>query len=313
MKKLFISSLLYLFLSQLNLLYSYDTSSSRYFPIAVGNCWTYYHGSYPYGGSYRYKVTVTGTIVTNNHLYYIFSTGSSPQYIRIDSMKNAVMVYDASTGCPWLNYEHTLDSLSARLGDSSMFNCSMVYKVTDTTTYSIFSTVKKRLTTSWTDHFEAGGSRTLAKDFGFVGSQDYGHTQTTTVTLLGCIISGILYGDTSLTGINKISSEIPDNFSLSQNYPNPFNPITKIKFSVAPPLNLPLSGGDVTAVAGAVGVRLIIYDVLGREVATLINQQMQPGSYSVDWDASAYPSGVYFYKLSINNEQLAARKMVLIK
>jgi hypothetical protein len=60
-------------------------------------------------------------------------------------------------------------------------------------------------------------------------------------------------------------------------------------------------------------VRLIIYDVLGREIATLVNEQLTPGTYEVEWDGTNYHSGVYFYKLSINNEQLAARKMVLVK
>ena len=58
---------------------------------------------------------------------------------------------------------------------------------------------------------------------------------------------------------------------------------------------------------------LAIFDILGREVAVLNNEQLKPGTYEVEWDAGNYPSGVYFYQLSINNEQLATKKMVLIK
>ncbi len=115
-----------------------------------------------------------------------------------------------------------------------------------------------------------------------------------------------------LDGIKNIENTVPAHFSLSQNYPNPFNPSTKIKLDIAPPLNLPLSGGDVHARAGAVGVKLVVYDVLGREVATLVNQQLQPGSYEVNWDASNYPSGIYFYKINAG-DFVETKKMILIK
>ncbi len=105
-----------------------------------------------------------------------------------------------------------------------------------------------------------------------------------------------------ISSVKRIGQSVPVAFYVSQNYPNPFNPVTKIKFDIPP-----------VGQRHAFDTKLIIYDVLGREVATLINRQMQPGSYSVDWNGTNYPSGVYFYKLSINNEQLAARKMVLIK
>jgi hypothetical protein len=82
-------------------------------------------------------------------------------------------------------------------------------------------------------------------------------------------------------GIQTISNQIPSRFELGQNYPNPFNPATNIKFDIA-------FKGDT---------KFLIYDILGREVELLVNQELQAGSYSVDWDASNYPSGVYFYKL----------------
>jgi hypothetical protein len=105
-----------------------------------------------------------------------------------------------------------------------------------------------------------------------------------------------------LTGVEPISSVSPKSYSLSQNYPNPFNPKTTIRFSI--PLT---KGGDRGLL-----VKMTIYDVLGREVATLVHRQMQPGSYSVDWYASNYPTGAYFYKLEAS-EFTEAKKMVLIK
>jgi photosystem II stability/assembly factor-like uncharacterized protein len=110
------------------------------------------------------------------------------------------------------------------------------------------------------------------------------------------------------SGIQKISSIVPEHFSLSQNYPNPFNPSTKIKFYIPP----------LSSLGEGPGVRLIVYDVLGREVASLIpplqggQEGLQPGTYEVEWDASNYTSGVYFYKL-ITSDYTETRKMVLIK
>lgn len=99
-----------------------------------------------------------------------------------------------------------------------------------------------------------------------------------------------------LTGIRPISTEIPNQFSLSQNYPNPFNPNSKIKMQIA-------------KLAEA---KLVIFDILGREVVTLVNEELKPGTYEVDFDGTNYPSGVYYYKLSAG-KYTETKKMVLIK
>ena len=115
-------------------------------------------------------------------------------------------------------------------------------------------------------------------------------------------------------GIQPISSEVPKQFILHQNYPNPFNPVTKIKFQI--PLLRGVSGGR------GVLVRLVIYDILGREIAVLVNEQLNPGTYEVEWDGSDYSSGVYFYQLNITDASAPAsgtgplsitKKMVLLK
>ena len=103
-------------------------------------------------------------------------------------------------------------------------------------------------------------------------------------------------------GITTISSQIPSSYNLYQNYPNPFNPSTKIKF------NIPLSRG----VSEGRGVLLKIYDVLGKEITVLVNEQLKPGTYEVEWNAENFPSGVYFYSL-ITNEFTQTRKLVVLK
>ncbi len=107
-------------------------------------------------------------------------------------------------------------------------------------------------------------------------------------------------------GIQPISSEIPSNYSLSQNYPNPFNPTTKISFSI------PLLRGVDGAAGWGVLTSLKIYDLLGCEIVTLVNENLKPGIYEVTWDASNYSSGIYYYRI-IAVDYSETRKMILIK
>ncbi|MCB0725512.1 MAG: T9SS type A sorting domain-containing protein [Ignavibacteriae bacterium] len=99
-----------------------------------------------------------------------------------------------------------------------------------------------------------------------------------------------------INSVNPVSSEIPARYLLHQNYPNPFNPSTKIKFDI------PRSDK----------VRITIYDMLGREVELLLNEQLNPGSYEIEWNASAYPSGIYIVKME-SNSYFSTRKMTLLK
>ncbi|MCX6157243.1 MAG: T9SS type A sorting domain-containing protein [Ignavibacteriae bacterium] len=99
-----------------------------------------------------------------------------------------------------------------------------------------------------------------------------------------------------IIGINNISTETPSKYSLAQNYPNPFNPITNIKFSI-------VNSGDV---------KLVVYDIQGREVQTLVNESLKPGTYEAAFDGSMLTSGVYFYKL-MTNGFTETKRMVLIK
>jgi len=96
--------------------------------------------------------------------------------------------------------------------------------------------------------------------------------------------------------VDEEESGVPESYSLSQNFPNPFNPSTAIKFQV--PAN------------GLVSVK--VYDVLGREVATLVNDELSPGSYSVEWNAVGFASGVYFYRLEAAGF-VETKKLLLIK
>lgn len=139
---------------------------------------------------------------------------------------------------------------------------------------NIFAAVSGRTVNDTAKIFLPGG-------YNGVGSSNF--------DVIGC-------GPNIFVGLVPINSEIPNNYRLSQNYPNPFNPITNIKFSI------PVTGL----------VKLVVYDILGREVNTLLNEVKPAGNYLVDFDASHLSSGVYFYTIQSGNFT-DTKKMLLVK
>jgi photosystem II stability/assembly factor-like uncharacterized protein len=99
-----------------------------------------------------------------------------------------------------------------------------------------------------------------------------------------------------LLGVQNISTEVPAKFSLSQNYPNPFNSSSNLKFQTSKLGN----------------VKISVYDVMGREVQTLVNEVLQPGTYETTFDGSMLPSGVYFYKLTAGDYS-ETKRLTLLK
>jgi photosystem II stability/assembly factor-like uncharacterized protein len=116
----------------------------------------------------------------------------------------------------------------------------------------------------------------------------------------GCAVgeSGVILTTTDggAVFVNQISSEVPDKYSLSQNYPNPFNPNTKIKYQIVK--------------TGYVKVN--VFDINGREIATLVNENQKPGTYETEFNGNGLTSGVYFYKLQTGNF-VETKKMLMIK
>ncbi len=124
-------------------------------------------------------------------------------------------------------------------------------------------------------------------------------------TFYSCGNSGVIYITTNaggnFVGLQNMS-EVADKYSLSQNYPNPFNPVTKIRFET--PLNPPEGGKHV--------VRLLIYDILGKEIERFEYANLKSGSYEIEFDGKNLASGVYFYSLTTGNFT-EAKKMLMIK
>jgi subtilisin-like proprotein convertase family protein len=107
---------------------------------------------------------------------------------------------------------------------------------------------------------------------------------------------GIQLNNQTLVGTGQLTGIVPEKYGLSQNYPNPFNPVTNISFE------LPQSGQ----------VKMTVFDILGKEVAVLVNEVKEAGVYNVDFDGSRFSSGVYFYKLETGSFT-DTKKMLLVK
>ena len=114
--------------------------------------------------------------------------------------------------------------------------------------------------------------------------------------LVGAIIDGVVYGDTNVVSVEKAEDETPRHFSLSQNYPNPFNPSTTIRF------DLPK----------ATFVTLKIYNLLGEELETLVQEYRLAGFHEIHWTAEGLSNGHYFYRLQAG-EFVDIKKFILIK
>lgn len=134
----------------------------------------------------------------------------------------------------------------------------------------------------------------LIKGFGFYFRG--GAELDAQIYLHGCVIDGILYGDTTVVSVEKMKEINPFNFELQQNFPNPFNPQTKIKFYIPE----------------RTFVKLKVFDLLGNEVESLVNEEKDIGYHEIDFDGSGLPSGVYFYTLQ-TSEFIQTKKMVLLR
>jgi len=140
-------------------------------------------------------------------------------------------------------------------------------------------------------------------DFKRIGSNIYGYANSEANVFGGNEILKII---DATVGINQISELVPDGYKLSQNYPNPFNPVTNLEFG------LPAEASAQAGISELGFVSLKIYDMLGKEVAILVNENLNPGTYKYNFDASDLQSGVYFYKLQTDNFS-EVKKMTLLK
>lgn len=150
--------------------------------------------------------------------------------------------------------------------------------------------------TNWHRWNNAMANATQVSEMGYIDSiATNGKFYVVAATYGRSIYYREISGDDPI-GISGNQSGIPEHYSLSQNYPNPFNPVTKIKFA------LPSSDN----------VKLEVFDLLGRNVATLINGEMKAGNHVMEFNASSFSSGIYFYRIT-TSKLVDTKKMILVK
>lgn len=309
--------LLILSFSISNLLPKHDswgfTNDHDWYPLSVGNVWAY-ENFYNENGTihflgYSWEIIRDVVTLSNGQKYFEIlshkSDGSiDTLFLRLDSLVSIIYGYDKNS-----ENELLYEDLSAGIGDTVCYEynpywfCQVVREEVEFSIWRLL-TQKKYFSTSeigWqSGHF-------LIKGIGLF-SYGSGDLYSYGSNLIGCKIDGVEYGGISVVNIEKQTEKVPPEFFLYQNYPNPFNPSTKIKFTI-PSTENPLLGG---ARGGLVTLK--VYDVLGNEVATLVNENKPAGSYETEFriENGELASGIYFYQLVVG-DFLQTKKMMFLR
>jgi hypothetical protein len=276
----------------------------NYYPLAIGNKWVYDEVTYvqdPYPNVYfriLVKEILGDTIAPNGKHYYKVNDETiweSSVLERVDSIEGKVYRYYEDSSLT--ENEYPAYDLLAELGDTISsyrmgFNTVMFTTMLAESSFNKWGMIKpKKVFQEYTLHPPIFS---LTQDIGLDSIYFYFDFGNTWITLKGCIIDGVIYGDTTTVDVKDEENPIATTFKLEQNYPNPFNPSTKIKFTIP---DSPLSFGE------GQGVRLVVYDVLGNEIATLVNEELPAGEYEVEFNPASgirnLASGIYFYQLSV--------------
>ncbi|MBS1493394.1 MAG: T9SS type A sorting domain-containing protein [Bacteroidetes bacterium] len=273
-----------------------DTVSAKYFPLVVGNSYTYRNTFY-FAPETRTRATITkDTMIDGKKYFYckgfpLIGTG----WVRYDSTRSNLLIRSAFTpSCSGYSNDKLIDSLGMSANNS--ITCPYgSFLCTSVGTSVIFGQTKESKT------FKNDGLvqrfLTYTKDIGLSGGCEGEPPPCEAFyTLIGCVLNGTVMGDTLLTDVVNTNTTIPDKFFLAQNYPNPFNPETNISFSV--PENS--------------YVIIKVYDVLGKEIEELVSQNFSAGNYNVKWNAGNFSSGIYYYKITAGDFSFT-RRMILAK
>lgn len=263
-----------------------------FFPLHTGDFWQYVvydsNNFCPSGDPFYSTLEVIGdTLMSNGHTYKIVGSW----YLRVDTASANVYRFDDPFG------DCLIDSLRADVG-SSFTSCGGIpTECTSVDTITVLGTTTT--TKQFWQYFVFGAGYTLARGFGktqVINNVDGGvcPPYLEVHDLVYARIDSVEYG--TLVDVMEDGGLPPASFVLEQNYPNPFNPSTTIQYAVP----------KISHIA------LKIYDVLGREVATLADQVKSPGKYASKWDASGKPSGIYFYRLRAG-DLVETKKLVVLQ
>jgi len=287
-----------------------DKEIFKYDPLDIGNKWVYKGTFFVPEDQHSFVQTnevIKDTVMANQQSYKLIQSiriDNSTSYIqlgyfyeRIDSLTGKVYAWEKFSGT-----EHQIDDLSSTLGDS--INVSRFGLVNGPTSFDslYFKNVlgmskEYHVFHSLTNPLGYGDRYSLSKDLGLTYRLSSDDQIFNEFVIKGAVIKGIVYGDTStIVGITDKTLTPPKEYVLSQNYPNPFNPNTVISYSLP----------------SASNIILIVYNTIGQTVKVLQNGFRNAGNYSVTFNASGLPSGIYFYKLEAGQFS-KVKKMILIK
>jgi len=297
------SSLLPLLCSIIFMFIATNLIAQDYYPLEVGNRWDYKTHYWDYGGgggdsSYHSVEVIGDSLFQNNKKYFVLSRGDliGGEFVRVD--ENHIYYYNT-----YQNKEDTIINFSAELNvtyfPESEFAWSVELIEIDTIILFDINTRILRyrvdgLILRYINFSDKFGMYHLDSP-----GEPPGTTQWSTNVYYG-IIGGVEFGNP--VSVDETDPAFPIKFSLSQNYPNPFNPTTKIRFTIQ----------SVETTRRVVFTTLKVYDVLGNEIATLVNEEKPAGSYEVKFNNEGLPSGIYFYRLTTGGYS-ATKKMILIK
>jgi hypothetical protein len=281
-----------------SLLFSLSISYSQSF-VQPGNRWDFVESWFDGLGNGESETVIyvaSSDILLNGKYYHKVRPYYQlfPEYFRVDSA--GIWVYSTECSQEWLYY-----SYSAPVGEEYLIplvNCDtlesagIMRKEIDTTGV-FFGKTTRLMSFSFVPPLGDGYWITISPDFGFTGYSSFFYIGSIYKSLRGCVINEVVYG-TLLSADEDM--HIPEKFILNQNYPNPFNPSTTISFGI------PVREK----------VQILVYDVLGREVSTLVNEEKPAGEHSVSFDAAGLASGMYYYRIRAG-EFSETRKMLLIK
>lgn len=282
----------------------------KYYPLHIGNYWEYETFRFPLSDtpdtSWIFSKEVTGDTTISGKKFFIVET----KRLSGDFLNRRFYRIDSTTGGLY-NGNFKEDSLLADIGDT----VSPCFILSDLKEENILG--EDRLTRTLDQSCLTSGTY-----YKWKLSKGLGETYRLTVDEvinLRKYRTYLIYAkiDGKEFGIKTDVSEdenFDKSFSLSQNYPNPFNPSTTIKFTVGTSPSAPLLSN---LPAGRHGerderVRLVVYNMLGQKIRTLVNETLQPGNYEVEFDGSDLTSGIYFYVLESGGKRLS-KKMLLLK
>lgn len=279
----------------------YINLAEKYFPLHTGNKWQYnicvindINNDTSFVDNYKMSV-VTGDTIAPNNLKYKVVTDSLydgrqwTTWFRNDTATDCIMVYDSISTCE--NNEYVYADFHA-IDIGHWKHCEIYSYVNKEKIQLNFDDTTRSVIIIYPVGSEGGFD--LAEGIGLTG-EFYDLTPSFSVmNLIACTINGVQYG--TYNTVEEFVPAIPTKLQLHQNYPNPFNPITTFKYELPQQTQ----------------VKLTIYNLLGREVAQLVDAVQTPGIKTLTWDAGNLASGIYFYQLQTDNKVIT-KKSVLLK